>query len=99
MNTSWYRWDADTLIINLYVQPRASKDQIDGLHGGALKVRITAPPTEGKANAHLLRYVARLFKVKSSQVKIVRGETGRSKTLAVHAPGVAPHALVPGDNL
>lgn len=97
MNTPpWYRWNGDTLTIDLYVQPRASKDHVAGLHGAALKVCLTAPPVDGKANAHLIRYVARLFRVKTAQVRLLRGETSRRKTVAIVSPGITPQSLVPG---
>lgn len=94
---SWYHWDGDILTVDLHVQPRASKDHIAGLHGAALKVCLTAPPVGGKANAHLIRYVAGLFRVKPARVRLVRGETSRRKTLAITAPAVAPESLLPED--
>lgn len=93
----WFRWDGDTLTVNLHVQPRASKDHVAGLHGPALKVCLTAPPVGGKANARLIRYVADLFRVKPAQVRLVRGETSRRKTVTITAPAVAPESLVPRD--
>lgn len=92
---AWYRWDGDILTVDLHVQPRASKDHVAGLHGPALKVCLTAPPVGGKANARLIRYVADLFRVKPAQVRLVRGETSRRKTVAITAPAVAPESLVP----
>lgn len=92
---AWYRWDGDTLIIHLHVQPRASQDQVAGLHGGALKVCLTAPPVGGKANAHLIRYLARLFGVKPSRIRLLRGDTARRKTLAIASPAVPPDSLIP----
>jgi len=91
----WYRWDGDTLIMEAYVQPRASRDQVAGLHGAALKVCLTAPPVGGKANAHLIRYVADLFRVKPVRVRLVRGQASRRKTLAITSPAVLPESLLP----
>lgn len=90
---SWYRWDGNRLIIHVYVQPRAGRDHVAGVHGEALKICLTAPPVEGKANRQLVRYLARLFNVKPSQVAIVHGETARRKTLAITSPGTAPEQI------
>lgn len=89
----WYRWDGDRLLVNVYVQPRAGKDRIAGPHGNAIKICLTAPPVDGKANAHLLRFLAQTFKVKPPQVALVRGESSRYKTVAITAPGIGPEAL------
>ena len=89
----WYRRDGDRLLLEVYVQPRASKDAIAGLHGNALKISLTAPPVDGKANTHLLRFLARAFKVKPHQVALVRGESSRYKTVAITSPDIDPEAL------
>ena len=67
----------------VHVTPRARKDEIGGLHGDAIKVRITAPPVEGAANAHLVKFLAEVLGVPSRQVTIVAGETSRRKVVAV----------------
>ena len=79
-----------TLWLDLYIQPKASRDQIVGLHGDELKVAITAPPVDGQANSHLIKYLAKQFKVAKGQVRIVRGELGRHKTVAIEAPRQIP---------
>ena len=63
----------DTLLLNLYIQPKASRDQLVGLHGDELKVAITAPPVDGKANAHLTKYLSKQFRVAKGQIRIVKG--------------------------
>jgi uncharacterized protein (TIGR00251 family) len=50
----WYRWDGADLVLDCHLQPRSSADELVGDHGDALKIRITAPPVDGKANAHLV---------------------------------------------
>ena len=65
--------EGDELIMHLMIQPKASRDQIVGLHGEELKVAITAPPVDGQANNHLIKYLAKQFKVAKGQVRIVRG--------------------------
>ena len=65
------------------VVPRASKNEIVGVHGDALKVRLTAPPVEGRANEALIAFLARRLGVRKSQVEIVAGATSRRKMIRV----------------
>ena len=58
---SWFRWDGDDLILECHLQPAARSDDFAGLHGDRLKIRLTAPPVDGKANAELIELVARTF--------------------------------------
>ena len=89
---SWYQWDEEDLLLNIRVQPKASHDEIVGPHNNALKIRITAPPVDGKANAHLVRFLAKSFGVAKSRIELISGETGREKRLRVRAPA----NLLPG---
>lgn len=82
----------DDLILAVKVQPRASKDELLW-QGEQLKLRITAPPVDGKANEHLIAFLAKLFRVPKSQVEILSGETGRDKRLRVRAPREIPPAI------
>ncbi|CAH8207090.1 MULTISPECIES: DUF167 family protein YggU [Vibrio] len=82
--------EGDDLILKLYIQPKASRDSIVGLHGEELKVAITAPPVDGKANAHLTKFLAKQFKVAKSLIEIEKGELGRHKQVRVHSPQVIP---------
>ena len=50
------RRDGEDLLLDLFIQPKASRDQIMGPHGDELKVAITAPPVDGQANAHLIKF-------------------------------------------
>ncbi len=65
------------------VVPRAGRTEAAGLHDGSLRVRLAAPPVDGKANAALVRFLADALDVGRSAVSIVRGHTGRSKTVEV----------------
>jgi uncharacterized protein (TIGR00251 family) len=80
----------DGLVLRLYIQPKASRDSIIGLHGDELKVAITAPPIDGKANAHLVKYLAKQFKVAKSQVLLEKGELGRHKQIKIINPQHIP---------
>lgn len=92
---TFYRWEGDDLVLTLRVQPRASKDEVIGPHGEALKVRITAPPVEGAANQHLVRFFAKLCGVSSSAVTVLSGEACRNKRLRIKAPAALPAGVVP----
>ena len=87
------RQEGDELWLDLFIQPKASRDQIQGVHGDELKVAITAPPVDGQANSHLIKYLAKQFKVAKGQIQIVRGELGRHKTVTVHAPKQLPQEI------
>ena len=63
--------------------PRAQRDEIAGVSGDALKVRLRAPPVEGKANQALIDFVAKVLSVKRSDVEILRGGNARLKTVRV----------------
>ena len=69
--------------INIYVQPRASKTAVAGMHDGCLKVRLAAPPVDGAANAALIEFVAERLGLAKSRVRIVTGQTSRRKVVEV----------------
>jgi len=87
---AWYRWQAGALILELKVQPRARHNSVEGLHDGALKVRITAPPVDDKANDALCRWLAEDFGVVRAGVTVLRGATSRSKVVEIAKPRLAP---------
>lgn len=63
--------------------PRASKSEIVGEHGGALKVRIASPPVDGAANAELIKVFAKFFDVSKAQVEIIGGQTSKTKQIKI----------------
>ena len=87
---SWYCWEGDDLLLSLRVQPRSKRDEFIAPHGDHFKVRITAPPVEGKANAHLIRFLSKSFGVKRSQVTLEVGQTARNKLVRIQAPAKLP---------
>jgi len=91
--TSWYRWVGEDLLLSLRIQPRASKDELVGPHGDHYKIRITAPPVEGKANAHLIKFLAKAFGVSRSQVTLESGASARNKGVRITKPAKIPMPL------
>jgi uncharacterized protein (TIGR00251 family) len=87
---AWLTRDRDRLTLALRVQPRASRDEVAGTHGDRLKVRITAPPVDGAANDHLCRFLARLFGVPATRVRLLQGASGRNKLVVVDGAGELP---------
>ena len=71
------------LVVDVLVQPRASRAGVGPLVGERLRVSVTAPPVDGKANAAVIEAVAAAFGVRRAAVTIVRGETGRRKTVRI----------------
>jgi len=74
--------------ISIYVQPRASKTAVAGMHDGCVKVRLAAPPVDGAANAALIEFVAERLGLAKSRVRIVSGQTSRRKVVEVDGIGV-----------
>lgn len=81
------------LRLRVFLQPKASRDQIVGLHDNELKIAITAPPVDGQANAHLLKYLSKLFKVPKSSIVLEKGELQRHKQIFVPEPKQVPKAI------
>jgi uncharacterized protein (TIGR00251 family) len=92
----WARRVADGWLLAVYVQPGARTTQLAGLHGEELKVRIAAPPVEGRANAVLEEFIARALGVPRRCVCVVEGAASRRKTVQVATPQANPELLLPG---
>ncbi len=75
------------LKFNIYVQPKSSRNQVVGLHGDALKVKIKAPPVEGAANKMCIAVLAKLLNVPKSAVEILSGHNARIKRLLIQPAG------------
>lgn len=98
MNT-WFTRQQDKIILTLHVQPGAKNTTLTGLHGDALKIRLAAPPVEGRANEALLRFIADQFKVPVRQVELIKGGQSRHKRVIISNSLIDPadllHALDP----
>lgn len=82
------------MILHCYFQPKAASDEIVGIHGDRLKIRITAPPVDGKANDHIIKWFSKLFKIPKGDIEILQGELGRHKTLRICSPKVVPKEVL-----
>ncbi len=89
-DAGWYRWQGENLILRVRIQPRAAKDEIAGLYGDRLKVRITAPPTDGRANEHLRAFLAKQFGVPKTRITLLSGTGSRDKRLRIENPQRIP---------
>ncbi|AKH37532.1 MULTISPECIES: DUF167 domain-containing protein [Nitrosomonas] len=97
---SWYQYDGNcNLILTLYIQPGAKHTELAGLHGDALKIRLSAPPVEGKANKVLLKFLAERFQVPLRQVSIKQGMQSRYKIVEIYQPSLGPQVLSADDCL
>jgi uncharacterized protein len=90
----WYRRDGEGIILTLHVQPGAKRDEIVGLHGEALKIKLAAPPIEGRANEALMKFIAKLFDVPLRQVELKSGEQSRHKVILVQRSRIDPDIIV-----
>ena len=90
---SWYHWDGADLLLALRVQPRAGRDAFGDPVGERLKLRLTAPPVEGKANAELTQFLAKAFGVPKARVQLESGAASRNKRVRILAPARLPLGL------
>jgi uncharacterized protein (TIGR00251 family) len=93
---TWLRRRGAVATLTLHVQPGARKTEVAGLHGDALKIRLAAPPVDGKANAALIEFVANRLGLPKSAVRLTTGQTSRRKILEIDAvPSDAEQRLLP----
>lgn len=91
---NWYHYDSSgDLILKLYIQPGAKKTHVVGFHGDALKIKLSALPIDGKANEHLVKFLAHRFNVLNDQIKIKQGNKSRVKVLVIQKTGLSIEAL------
>ena len=77
-------------LLDCHVQPGASRTALAGAYGERLKIALQAPPVEGRANRELCRFLSRRLGIPASKIEIIRGLTGRDKT--IRCPGLTPEA-------
>lgn len=88
-----------SLLLRLHVQPRAAANELVGLQGDALKLRLTTPPVDGKANKAVIAYLAKFFHLPKSSLSIKSGQQSRSKTVAITGADAAQLQKVLADLL
>lgn len=77
-------------MLRLVLQPKSSRDQFVGLLGNELKIAITAPPVDGKANVHLIKFLSKQFKVAKGAISVEKGLLNRHKLVRIRAPKKIP---------
>jgi uncharacterized protein (TIGR00251 family) len=83
------------LVLELRVQPRSSREGIDGYVAGRIRVRVNAAPVDNAANRRVLELLAKAFGVPRSRVELISGASGRDKRVRIHDPRRRPDWLVP----
>ncbi len=86
MSRPWYRWQNGDLILRIWAQPRAKCDEIVGMYGDFLKIRITAAPTDGNANDNITNVLAGVLHVAPTRVRLLSGASNRGKTFCISGP-------------
>jgi uncharacterized protein len=92
--STWYRLHDGEITLTLHVQPGAKRSEIVGLHGDALKIKLAAPPVEGRANEALMKFIAELFDVPMRNVELKQGEQSRRKVVAIVGSSLNPETLI-----
>ena len=88
-----YQWQTGALILNVRVQPGAQRDSLAGILGDRLKIRLQAPPVDGKANQALIKFIARTCGVAPRQVSLLSGHNSRDKRLRIEQPRCLPDGV------
>lgn len=88
-----YRWEGDTLVLNVLGTAGAKRDAIGKAMGGRLKVSVTAAPEAGKATKAMARFLAKSFGVPAAGIELVYGETSRNKQFRINAPAKLPPGI------
>lgn len=94
--SQWYRWQGAVLTLTLHIQPGAKRCVVVGLHGDALKIKLAAPPIEGRANEALLGFIAERFAVPLRNVELRQGAQSRHKVVAITGSEISPDTLLEG---
>jgi hypothetical protein len=88
-----FRWDDETLVVEIRLQPRASDNALVGISNGRLRIRVTAPPVDNAANQKMIALLAKAFGVAKSRVRLLAGAGKRDKRVAIERPGKLPEGI------
>ncbi len=94
-----YRWEQDTLVLNILGRPNSKRDAIGKVVGHQLEVYAAAVPRRGGATAHMMRYLAGVFDVPLSAIEVVFGEKNVNKQIRVKAPKHLPSPIRSAEHL
>lgn len=82
--TAWSILETQEVVqFKIKVQPRSAKNEIKGIHGDALKIKLTAPPVDGEANFACVRFLSDILGVSQGRIRIISGHTSRQKIISV----------------
>ena len=84
VHSSAYFWNGDTLVLHIFLQPRASQIEWAGRHNGRIRLRVTAAPVDNQANRECMKFISKSLKTAKTNVKVVRGQTSRFNTVEIH---------------
>jgi len=87
MNSStgdYFKITGNDIVIKVKIVPGSSKNKTVGVHNDAIKITITAPPVEGKANKKCIAYLAKYFDVAKSKIEIISGQTSKNKLIKIY---------------
>jgi uncharacterized protein (TIGR00251 family) len=91
---SWYRYESDSLILKLYIQPGAKRHEIIGPVQDELKIKLASPAIEGRANVALMKLLSQLFNVPRSKIVLKSGEKSRHKTVIINNSTLRPEDIL-----
>ena len=89
-----FRWNGETLVLEIRLQPRASDTALAGVSNGRLRIRVTAAPVDNAANQRMIALLAKEFGVAKSRVHLLAGATKRNKRVSIDSPGKFPGGIV-----
>ena len=84
VHSSAYFWKGDTLVLHIFLQPRAAQNEWASRHNGRIRLPVTAAPVENQANRECVKFISKSLKIAITNVKVVRGQTSRFKTVEIH---------------
>ena len=91
---TWFSKTATGYVVAVHAQPGAKRSEISGLHGGRLKMRIAAPPLEGRANEALIDFLAQRLGLSRSKLRVLKGLQGRTKLVEIADTEIDPTRLL-----